>query len=692
MTKWNSTAVPRARRIHAFSATAAMAFAILAGVADAATTPAPASAFAETPVFSHVALSPDGRTIAMDRSTADGLKVVMHPVGSTEPLRVLNVGENTKLRGLRWADARTLLIDLSATVRVAGAPRAQANWEFWRTMAASLDGGAPQLLLMDDETRKYVTGAEVLAAGPKRPGIVTMAAWDYSGARQGQSIGTRLHDERRDSGWVNTLFDVDTTTGKGRVVDRGTPFTSQWLVKPDGTPLARSEWQPAKKEFSVLARDGSGWRVIHQQSGYDWLDLAGTTSDGKALVAVGENGTDRARAWSLPLAGGPATVLHEDPDGDVSAAITDPDSGIVVGVESGGLEPRQHWFEPERAARQRALAKAFPGREVRVTDRSSDRERVLVIAESRSHPPVVHLVDFGAGRADTVGEFYPDLVGVQLGESRAISYLARDGASIPAYLTLPPGREAKQLPVVVMPHGGPESRDTSGFDWMAQFLATRGYAVLQPQFRGSTGFGRAHRLAGYGEWGGRMQDDLSDGVRHLVATGVADPRRVCIAGASYGGYAALAGAAFTPDLYACAVSVNGVSDLPTMIGDLLRRGDESSDSVAYWKDHIGPPTNPQVAARSPARAAASVRAQVLLLHGANDTVVPPSQSQLMAKALAEAGKPHRYVELPGEDHWLSSGAMRTRALEEIESFLAQHLGPAGARAGEAQSSASARDR
>lgn len=690
MTKGNSEPVSRARRVHGRRATATVLLALLAGGANAAT--APASAFAETREFSHVSLSPDGRVIAMDRSTADGLKVVMHPVGSTEPLRVLNVGENTKLRGLRWADSRTLLIDLSATVRVAGAPSAQSNWEFWRTMAASLDGGAPQLLLMDDETRKYVSGAEVLAASPKRPGVVTMAAWDFSGARQGQSIGTRLHDERRDSGWVNTLFDVDTATGKGRVIDRGTPFTSQWLVNPDGTPLARSEWQPAKKEFGVLARDGSGWRVIHQQAGYDWLDLAGTTADGKALVAVGENGTDRARAWSLPLAGGPATVLHEDPDGEVSAAIADPDSGIVIGVESGGLEPRQHWFEPERAARQRALAKAFPGRELRVTDRSSDRERVLVVAESRSHPPIVHLVDFGAGRADTVGELYPGLVGVALGESRAISYLARDGASIPAYLTLPPGLEAKNLPVVVLPHGGPESRDTSGFDWLAQFLATRGYAVLQPQFRGSTGFGRAHRLAGYGEWGGRMQDDLSDGVRHLVATGVADPQRVCIAGASYGGYAALAGAAFTPDLYACAVSVNGVSDLPAMIGDLLRRGAESSDALAYWKDHIGPPTDPRVAARSPARAAASVRAPVLLLHGANDTVVPPSQSQLMAKSLAAAGKTHRYVELPGEDHWLSSGPMRTRTLEEIASFLAQHLGPAGERAGEPQSSASARDR
>jgi dipeptidyl aminopeptidase/acylaminoacyl peptidase len=158
-----------------------------------------------------------------------------------------------------------------------------------------------------------------------------------------------------------------------------------------------------------------------------------------------------------------------------------------------------------------------------------------------------------------------------------------------------------------------------------------------------------------------------------VATGVADPTRVCIVGASYGGYAALAGAAFTPDLYACAVSVNGVSDLPTMIGDLRRRLGDQSDSIAYWKEHIGSATDPRVAQRSPARAAAAVRAPVLLLHGADDTVVPPGQSQLMARALKEAGKPHRYVPLPGEDHWLSQAATRTLVLAEIEAFLAAHL-------------------
>jgi dipeptidyl aminopeptidase/acylaminoacyl peptidase len=359
----------------------------------------------------------------------------------------------------------------------------------------------------------------------------------------------------------------------------------------------------------------------------------------------------------------------------------------VVGFEVGGLTPRQHWTNAERAAQQRALASAFPGRDVRVLERSTSGQRVLALVQSATRPPEFYLVDLDRSKADLIGEAYPALAGVKLGEQRAITYDSRDGARIPAYLTLPPGAAERSLPLVVLPHGGPEARDDAGFDWWAQFLATRGYAVLQPQFRGSTGFGRTHRLAGYGEWGGRMQDDVTDGVRHLVATGLADPTRVCIVGASYGGYAALAGAAFTPQLYACAISVNGVSDLPIMLAEVARTEGRQSDALAYWKDHIGAATDAKVAQRSPARAADAVRAPVLLLHGTEDTVVPAAQSRTMAKALAAAGKAHRLVMLPGEDHWLSSGTMRTRVLEEVERFLAQHLVP-GERPREDQAAAS----
>jgi dipeptidyl aminopeptidase/acylaminoacyl peptidase len=170
-----------------------------------------------------------------------------------------------------------------------------------------------------------------------------------------------------------------------------------------------------------------------------------------------------------------------------------------------------------------------------------------------------------------------------------------------------------------------------------------------------------------------MQDDVTDGAAHLVSIGQVNPKRVCIMGASYGGYSALAGATFSPDLYACAISINGVSDLPKMLATEERRYGEQSDRIAYWRDHIGAPSDPQLISRSPARVAANVRAPILLLHGAQDTVVPILQSELMDRALTEAGKPHKFVRLDGEDHWLSRANTLQKILSEVEQFLAVHL-------------------
>jgi dipeptidyl aminopeptidase/acylaminoacyl peptidase len=651
----------------------ALSFSILPSISRGGDAPPPASAFGRTPDFNFVAMAPDGKTIAMDRRTSSGIKVVLFRAGDANPLRALSVGDAPKLRGISWADSRTVLIDLSVTERIAGAPVESATNEIWRTVAANTDGGAARVLLMDDGARSYVTGAELLPVNPARANTVSMVSWDFTATKYKASIGSHLGKERRDAGWVSTLFDVDTTTGKGRVVERGTAYTAQWLADPMGAPLARSEWKPETRELTVLAKDGPGWRPIYQHKGNDSMALAGLTPDRKAIVAIGENDSDRSRAWSLPLDGSAETVLFEDPQADVTGATIDPATGVIVGYHTGGMNPDIHWIEKTRLAQQRALDKAFPGRQAYVTDRSMDGQQLLVIVESAESPPVYYLVDLATHRADIVGETYPGLVGAKLGEVRNITYAARDGGRIPAFLTLPPGRGEKNLPLVVLVHGGPESHDPGGFDWWAQFLATRGYAVLQPQFRGSTGYGSAHRLAGYHQWGGVMQDDVTDGVRRLVSDGVADPKRVCIVGASYGGYAALAGAALTPDLYACAVSVAGVSDLPQMIGDVENRGGDESNSLAYWKDHIGSAMDPKVIQASPARAADRIKAPILLMHGTDDTVVPPRQSDAMARALEAAGKPYEYVKLPGEDHWLSNGATRTEVLERIEAFLAKHL-------------------
>jgi dipeptidyl aminopeptidase/acylaminoacyl peptidase len=367
-------------------------------------------------------------------------------------------------------------------------------------------------------------------------------------------------------------------------------------------------------------------------------------------------------------------VLAEDPDNDITAAFPDPQTGAIVGVYVSGNRNEVKWFDAAAQQRYDVLKRTFKGREVSLESWTADGSKTLALVQAGDFPPTYFLVDFTTHKADIAGEEYPALSGVELGAMRTISYPARDGTPIPAYLTMPPGHAEGPLPLVVMPHGGPESRDYPRFDWMVQFLATRGYAVLQPQFRGSTGFGEAFHAAGFRQWGGLMQDDVTDGVRAMIGQGVADPKRVCIVGASYGGYAALAGAAFTPELYACAVSINGISDLPALMrADVPVFGGAISTGMSYWRKHIGEPNDPRLDAVSPINAVRAIRAPVLLIYGTADDRVPIDQSRKLSEAMKKAGKSVASVELPAEDHWLSRTETRMKVLRELDAFLLSHL-------------------
>jgi dipeptidyl aminopeptidase/acylaminoacyl peptidase len=228
---------------------------------------------------------------------------------------------------------------------------------------------------------------------------------------------------------------------------------------------------------------------------------------------------------------------------------------------------------------------------------------------------------------------------------------------------------------VVFPHGGPAARDEPGFDWWPQAMASQGYAVLQVNYRGSDGFGDQFREAGYGEWGRKMQTDLSDGVRYLAAQGTIDPKRVCIVGASYGGYAALAGVTLDPGVYRCAVAVAGISDLHRFVGWSGKDGDVAVQR--YWTRYVGAsgPNDPLLTALSPVSHVDAVTAPVLLVHGKDDTVVPFNQSQMMADALKKAGKQVDFVILNHEDHWLSRGETRLQMLQATIDFLIKNNPP-----------------
>jgi len=602
-----------------------------------------------------VRLSPNGKLVAMEEEQAGIRKITIFEVDGGKTRHTVDVDEANKIRSLVWADDDTLLLNVSIKHSYYCNPNVLCATEMYRTLAVRMDGSRPRILLNNEGARKSVTGSHLLAARTTKPGTVTMSTLDYSVA-QGH--------------WYSAVYEVDTRTGKEKVLATGTQYTEDWVVDATGVPIARSEWVPDIEQFTILARQGDRWREVLRLKDGSTLGLAGVDITGKNIVALGNNGTNLSQAWSIPLDGSPASLLMSHPEVEIDVAIYDSNRHAVVGVRSSD-NAVAHWLDPVLATQQQSLQKAFKGLDVHVIDRSVVGRRVLVQVEDMSSPPVYQLVDFEQRRADIVAEAYPGLDPAALGTVRYFKYNARDGTPIPAYLTLPPGRAATDLPVVILPHGGPRARDVAEFDWLPQFLATRGYAVLQPQFRGSTGYGEAFEKAGYRQWGGLMQDDVSDGVRHLVATGVANPMRVCIVGASYGGYAALAGGAFTPDLYACAASINGISDLPSMIGE--RKKQFGYGGVEYWNDHVGSANEPNTIAKSPSRSAASFRAPVLLLHGVDDTVVPIQQSKIMERELIAAGKPVTLVTLAGEDHWLSRSATRTRVLQELEKFLAQHL-------------------
>jgi dipeptidyl aminopeptidase/acylaminoacyl peptidase len=287
------------------------------------------------------------------------------------------------------------------------------------------------------------------------------------------------------------------------------------------------------------------------------------------------------------------------------------------------------------------------------------------------------LVDYPTKKIHAVGWEYPTILQAAVGAVKVIVYRAADGLEMQGVLTLPPGREAKALPLVVLPHGGPEARDYARFDWWAQAFASRGYAVFQPNFRGSAGFGRAFRDAGHGQWGRKMQTDVSDGVAELARRGIIDPKRACIVGASYGGYVALAGVTVQQGLYKCAVAVGGVSDLNAMLAWEANLHREDSLTMRYWHLFMGVQTNGDATlnAYSPRKLADRADAPVLLIFGKDDTVVPNDQSLSFASALRGAGKPVEVLQLPDEDHWLSREATRTRMLEASVAFVEKYNPP-----------------
>lgn len=342
----------------------------------------------------------------------------------------------------------------------------------------------------------------------------------------------------------------------------------------------------------------------------------------------------------------------------------------MVGASFATDRRQSVYFDPEIERLKTALARALPGNPaIRIVDSSLDGRRLPIEAGKDRDPGVTYILDRDSNRLQTFLVTHPALKGVALAEMRPVTYTASDGTMIPAYLSLPPGREtAKGLPAIVMPHGGPSARDEWGFDWLPQFFAARGYAVLPPNFRGSAGYGEEWlQVNGFQSWRTAI-GDVADAGRWLVSEGVADPRRLAVVGWSYGGYAALQSAVTEPDLFRAVVAIAPVTDLARLIEE--RRG---WTDRAITRDFIG--TGPHLREGSPAQNAERIGAPVLLFHGTHDLNVGVGQSRLMASRLERAGVPHELVIFDRVEHSLPDSEARARLLRESDAFLQRAFGP-----------------
>ncbi len=605
----------------------------------------PPESFGSLPLQTYVRLSPNGRWLAWTDNSRATPNVVMFDLEARKVQRLLEVPEKAKIRDLAWNDNETLLTVVSETA--VSRSHGQPSDETFRVIAHDTSGGAARLL-------PY---AQLIAWRTTKPHTVIMAV---SACKEVVA---------------NCLIEVDTRTGNSTYLKAGNQFTVGWVVDRNGHAVARADWDYFKHQYRVLVLSSDEFgdesvKEVFRTDDSEPPNLDGLLADGSALVLLGTNGRNHRAAWALPLDGSKPKLLAEEVDADITATYQDPYSGAIIGVYASGTKTEIHWIDPAAQHRQTLVQEIFPNRQVTVYGWTADGTKTIAEVETPSSPPVYYLVNFATHRAEIAAEEYPALAGASLGTWKEISYRARDNTLIPAYLTMPPVHPEHSVALIVLPHGGPSARDLPEFDWLVQFLATRGYAVLQPQFRGSTGFGDIFHEAGYRQWGGLMQDDVTDGVHAMISQGIADPHRIAIVGASYGGYVALAGAAFTPDLYSCAASINGVSDLPAMMRSVVPVfGGVVSTSMSEWKAHVGAPNDPNLASKSPINSVDTIEVPILLAYGTGDGIVPTEQSLRMAHALEVAGKKVTLVKLQGEDHWLSRTDTRVDVLRKLESFL-----------------------
>ena len=630
----------------------------------------------KAPYVHDAAISPDGEQLAILRTQVKAGKTTAYVALSrmadlTAQPAIALIGEQD-VRAVEWANNDRLLIWITFYRDDKGVPYGVWFYNTFvpipvrRVISVDLKGqdsvvmfaGAKGLLKQGFDTSQVV---DFLKDDPR---AILMQAWNDSRGSYG-------------------LYRVDVYTGEATLMEQGGAGTQSWLTQ-GGVPMLRMDTNPRGTIGWIYGRapGETEWKLIRKSRLNEMkrlpdFDVVGPTQKaGVFLVCQRMDGKDTSVIRHFDIASLEfGEIVAERPDRDLESAFVD-ESLRYVGGAYWDDRLNYQFTDPSLAAHFRAINRALKDScNVQLYDIDLAHKRLLLKVTGPREPGSFQVYDREKRTLEYVGHSRPWLMPERLAKTEALRVKTRDGAEITSYLTTPINAGKDPLPMVVLPHGGPEIRDYLDYDDTVQALAARGWLVLQPNFRGSGGYGKSFAELGKRQWGDRMQDDVEDAVAQVVAAGLADPARLAIAGASYGGYAALMGAVRMPKMYKAVVSIAGDADLPEALAFSRREDGADSPAYTYWCGSMGnPKTDHELLVRaSPARRAGEIQAPVLLIHGTEDTIVDPKQSRLMAKALKAAGRRCEHVELKGEGHRNWSEETWKKVLTEMTGFIGKHI-------------------
>lgn len=612
--------------------------------------PPPIKAFARMPSIRSVALSPDGQRLLYLTGVDDREVLVTIPASlDTEPKLILvSEPDEYSLKWCGWANDERILCGVAATARMNG-----ITYPISRLVAVNADGSKLRVLIQNTDAGAAQFQDEILDWTPAEPDTV-------------------LLELDADSSGLPAVYELNVNTGRRLIRVSGRHPIRSFATDGAGNVRLGSGYKENSTTLEYFARldDTTKWlpltKVDQFKSAGELTPVAVIPGTNRAFARGAHQG--REALWEMDMTdqANPKLVFSH-PLVDAAQPLLTPDRKLI-GIWYETDRPFVYYTDDETRAQMGLINRTLPATFNYIGDYSSDRATYIVRASSDVEAQTYYLLDAKANEISRIGTAYPELDPTKLGRMRTIAYPARDGVEIPGYLTAPVGVRAEKLPLIVMPHGGPVSRDSWDFDFLRAFLVSRGYAVLQMNFRGSSGYGEAWYSAAHQDWGGLTYNDITDGTRWAIDSGSADPQRVCIVGWSFGGYAALLSAVRNGDLYRCSASIAGVSDLK----DLLRTSNYYR-SRAFIREQIGTEKE-KLREDSPLQHAAKINMPVFLIHGDRDWQVEVDHSRKMASALKKAGKQHQAIFLKNGTHQLQRQSDRVTLLTELEKFLLKHLG------------------